>query len=101
MWPFRKRRKSPAPPEDWRTGNLAECIRDDWLDVPVHKLPRRGSRMIVNRLVPGWHKGVTPGWALSLIGYPGLWDATAFRKVPPAFDMEGRGDSVPPVRVDA
>lgn len=83
MWPFRKRRKRPPPNEDWRAGDIAECVRDDWLNVPFYKLPKLGGQTIVSRMHPAWHKGVTPGWGLALVGYPGLWDTTAFRKVRP------------------
>ena len=84
MWPFTLRRKQRPPiSENWRSGDIAQCIRDDWT-TPPHKAPRVGTRCIVADVKPGrsLYRGEL-GWCLSLIGYPGRWDETAFRKIVP------------------
>lgn len=69
----------PPLTERWRPGDLAECIRADW--IATARQPALGSRAIVVAVRPGHAQFRKLGWGLQLVGYPKLWDATAFRKV--------------------
>lgn len=71
--------------EDWQPGDMAECVRDDWLDGP-EKRPRRGSQFMVVRVIKGRSLSGELGHGLELFRYAGRWDATAFKKLPPAED---------------
>jgi hypothetical protein len=90
MWPF-TRRATERPPinENWQTGDVAECVGVRWRNPPARS-PKQGERGIVLRVHPGT-LGVSgrPGWLLDLLDFPGLWDASAFRKVtPPSLTAE-------------
>lgn len=75
-----RHRKVSAPiRESWQASDTAECIGNDWRHGPERR-PQRGCRAIVLRVLPGY-AGEELGWALELLGYAGLWDATAFRKI--------------------
>lgn len=85
MWPFRRREPDLPPPPDWRPGDVAECVRDDWRGLTTFKAPRIGAQAIVIAVRPGRARGDhEPGWALQLAGYPALWKASAFRKAVPS-----------------
>lgn len=72
----------PAPVEAWRTGDVAECIGDDWRRGPERR-PRRGSQALVLRVDLGHSGDGELGWALELLGCAGRWDAVGFRRVVP------------------
>lgn len=83
IWPFsRKPRPQVRPPlnEQWRPGDMAECIRDSMF-VAIGRGPRVGARAMVTSVFPGYHRDGAPGWGLVLIGFPEAWDARGFRKI--------------------
>ena len=73
----------------WRTGDMAECIRDDWL-APVTHLPKVGTVAMVVAVREGHSRWRKLGHGLQLLGFQGLWDATAFQRVPPLASEETR-----------
>ena len=85
MWPFRREIRPPAS-ETWQPGDVAECIHDDWVAGPA-KRPALGDHAIVLHLYAG-HTMDGPRWLLKLLGFAGLWNEPAFRKVivPPGGD---------------
>jgi len=84
MWPFtRKPKPAIRPPlnEDWKPGDMAECIGDGWGDAKC-RAPTIGTRAMVSAVFPGhFSQDGAPGWGLVLIGYGEAWDATGFRKI--------------------
>lgn len=83
VWPFNVRPLVRPPLRvQWRAGDVAECVCDDWNAASL-KAPRRGGRFIVIDVQPGRSGDLQLGWCLQLIGYSGRWDATAFRMVLP------------------
>lgn len=85
--PFTRPERPPLS-DDWRAGDLAECIGNDWSVAPERR-PKAGSRSLVVAVEPG-HGRSGPGWGLVLARFPGAWDARGFRKVPPAAAAEPR-----------
>ena len=88
MWPFTRKPKpiNPGPiNEDWRVGDLAECIiprGDRWHGGGG---PENGDVLCVTEVHAGrgYFTG-RPGWFLGLKGEPlSRYDARYFRKVPP------------------
>ena len=99
MWPFRKK-TPPAPPpaqaigklprmnEDWRPGDLAVCIADDWRVPPGEEClghPRKDDVLMVTRVAPSQsYPRLRRVWGLTFRGYSTRkYDATCFRKVVP------------------
>jgi len=88
MWPFTRKPKpiNPGPiNEDWRVGDLAECLKPDDHHWNSTSGPERGDVMRVVEVHAGRDNVFgRPGWFLGLKGEP-FWrfDAKAFRKVPP------------------
>ena len=88
MWPFTRKPKplNPGPiNEDWRVGDLAECIVDgkgSWYSEPG---PERGDVNKVTHVVAGQCARTRRAcWGLILNGYDGrAFGAHNFRKDPP------------------
>lgn len=104
MWLFRKK-TPPAPPsaqaigklprmnEDWRPGDLAVCLGDDWKVPPGEEHlghPRKGDVLMVARVEPSVsYPDRRRVWALTLRGYSTRkYDAASFRKVVPDVSSE-------------
>lgn len=99
MWPFTRkpqpnaRQITPGPiNEDWRVGDLAECMTGGW---PDNLGPEKGDVCRVSGVGPGiashGYKRGKPLWFLSLKGFPGAdFDAAEFRKVP---SLESEADA--------
>lgn len=95
MWPFRKE-PEPQPPEqwppineDWRAGDMAQCLNGDW---GLHVGPLQRDIVLVRSVVKGWrrHDG-KPDWGLEIEGYPeSHYIASAFRKLRPCGDALDR-----------
>ena len=89
IWPFRRRRKEkPLPPinEDWRPGDLAECIDGrPWSgDGPG---PAKGQISRVTRVtIDKLQTTGEPAYGLGLEGFAGLYNAAYFRKLRPVHE---------------
>ncbi len=92
MWPFRKKAAPPAPPvdrriwnEDWRIGDVAECVSDHWYEsVKPWERPKVGDRLIVTGFSEGRdrHSGDLR-YFLHFSEYRNGLSTPAFRKVRP------------------
>lgn len=86
MWPFTRKPKplNPGPiNEDWRVGDLAECVLPRGHVWPKEG-PDNGDVTKVTDVVAGLGKQTgKPGWFLGLSGFHNNYEATGFRKVPP------------------
>jgi hypothetical protein len=90
---FFRRLFGPPPPEDrrewnedWRVGDLAECINGSWLNDPPHS-PQPPSIYRVREI----DEGVTADGsaiivALNLEGLSDWWGCTGFRKLRPTIE---------------
>lgn len=82
-----RRRARPAPErppinEDWRVGDLAVCVEDNWSPGVVG--PRAGEISRVVDVYPGLcARTGMPGWGLRFAGYHEGFGAICFRKVQP------------------
>jgi hypothetical protein len=71
MWPFSRKKPPITEPlqwqvdQAWRTGDIAECIRDHWALPADERAPRCGTRHIVTKVHR--HEGLT---FIALAGYP-------------------------------
>ncbi len=92
MWPFSKKPAPKAPfrdyriwNEDWKVGDTAECVTDNWHDcIPPWHRPAIGARFTV----VGFSEGANDiarvrAYFLKLEGWPFELSCTAFRKVRP------------------
>lgn len=89
MWPFTRKPKPIDPGrinEDWRVGDLAECLNDKgWSDSDTDEPDQTGPELGDVHKVIGISDRIAKcgGWYLDLKGFPGEWFvATSFRKVP-------------------
>lgn len=91
MWPFPRKPKSinPGPiNEDWRVGDLAECVEQkgwsqDDTGQPIDG-PEKGDILTVLEVEPRRTNLRGDGWYLGFAAYPMRFlAATGFRKVPP------------------
>jgi hypothetical protein len=94
MWPFTRKPKpiNPGPiNEDWRVGDLAECVTSgdgsDWRH-DLNNAPAIGPAFGDVRRVQAVFVGQSrqlrrPLWWLVVNGIPANLPATCFRKVPP------------------
>jgi hypothetical protein len=84
MWPFSRKKLPITPPqpplreEQWRTGDVAECICDNWALPEPLRAPQRGSRHFVVNVDNS--EDLT---FIGLLGYPSdfLWLGYGFRKI--------------------
>jgi len=90
MWPFTRKPKpiNPGPiNEDWRVGDLAEYIGTGaWIDGDTGAAmpgPERGDVLKVSAVRPETTVRFGDSWFLSFSGFPNLYRASRFRKVPP------------------
>jgi len=89
IWPFRRRKKQkPLPPinEDWRAGDLAECIKGgSW--PPGIAGPAAGQICRVTDVIAGrLTVSGDPAFGLSLFGFMHFFHAEAFRKLRPVHE---------------
>lgn len=84
-------RAPPAPPkdrrvwnEDWRVGDIAECVTTDWHEdtVPWHK-PQKGQRLTVSGFCEDLNFSGHRAYFLEFADWPVALQTTAFRKVRP------------------
>ena len=106
MWPFRRKKPEVAPDpkpepldhrvwnEDWKVGDIAECIIDGgarhWHpDLPPWERPAFGQRFVVADFIDGRRHGDRArAYFLKLEGWPVNLETTAFRKVRPVATEE-------------
>jgi len=84
-------------PEDWRAGDIAECIHDGrWFEGAMRPAagPRKGARnkVICVKVKPHLLTG-KPVQLLQFSRFPGFYIATGFRKVRPQADAKIAGES--------
>lgn len=96
IWPFKKK---PAPQptidnrewnEDWRVGDIAECIRGEWPNIEPWLAPRKGEKLKVAAFRDGRQIG-KPNvllYGLVFAEYDGAFVTTGFRKVLPVKEAE-------------
>lgn len=96
MWPFKRKPEPPQPPinEDWRVGDLAECINNQpWNDGFQY---RPGPEFLevykVADVKEGQYNG-KPTFGLAFSRWPDYYVATAFRKITPRADKIERCDA--------
>ena len=108
---FRRRRPAPpaprfiAPLTEWSVGDVALCLRDDWLGRPAGA-PQKGRFYVVTEVVCGkaWELPHLSGIGLEFKPMSWAWHEAAFAKQPPlsaeeraAALEEARRDAQPPV----
>lgn len=74
----------PPINEDWRVGDLAECISDDraWKTLPGDVPPARGRIFMVSGIIIGFSlSDGRPMFGLRFRGFRGHWEAGQFRKI--------------------
>lgn len=92
IWPFRRRRKQkPLPPinEDWRAGDLAECISEgSWsFESSLEDGPAKGQICRVTKVVAGHLFGTDqPAYGLGFVGFGYFYRASDFRKLRPVHE---------------
>jgi hypothetical protein len=86
MWPF-SRKPNPLNPgpinEDWRAGDLAECICEGGPQWPCGSGPSKGDVLKVKYVRAGRQSDGADGWGLWFDQYQRGYAAVDFRKVPP------------------
>lgn len=87
------RRKEPQDPkinEDWKTGDIAECVVSEWI-CDCHGQPTYGPKFRERYRVTAVSIEIVKvtgqkHWFLNLAGWPTRYDAMGFRKVRPVHD---------------
>ena len=94
MWPFSKKNNKTKSTEDWKIGDLAECISGDcgWQDFKTDRMtigPATGDLLRVADISLGNYRGNKENLYLSFSIFKNeSYESIHFRKVPPIEECE-------------